>query len=99
MGGRGEGRGKRKERHTPVVTFATSFNPLITSTVFPLLNPPTTCPPVTLVKLVFVNNVGTNCVSVVKAVDGKEPFSTWYWRRAVTMEGSFEAATVRNELA
>ncbi len=48
------------KRCTAVVTVLISFNPLITSTDFPLSVPPTTCPLVTFVKVWFVNRVGMN---------------------------------------
>jgi hypothetical protein len=79
-------------KHTAVVTLLISFNPLINSTVFPLKTPITTWPPVTFVNVVLVNSVGTNCSVVVKEVDGKEPFRTWYWSKAAIMPASFSSA-------
>jgi hypothetical protein len=54
--------------------------------------PITTWPPVTLEKEVLVRRVGMNCADVVKALAGTEPLRTWYWRRAVIIEGSFSRA-------
>lgn len=75
-----------------MTTVLISFSPLMISTVLPLSTPPTTWPPVTLANVEFVNSDGTNCIVVVKAVDGSVAFKTWYSRRAATVPISLAAA-------
>jgi hypothetical protein len=70
-----------------VTTVEFDLRPLHRTTLPPVKTPLTRCPPVTFVYEVFLSSVGANAGTLVKAVDGNTPFSTWYVSKAVTISG------------